>query len=50
MWEKNHLMLFKASLDWLTQGSVEGKQEGECFAWAIDPAELGYLTVTPAVS
>jgi pimeloyl-ACP methyl ester carboxylesterase len=28
MWEKNHLLLFKASLEWLTQGSVEGKQEG----------------------
>jgi pimeloyl-ACP methyl ester carboxylesterase len=28
MWEKNHLVLFKASLEWLTQGSVEGKQEG----------------------
>jgi pimeloyl-ACP methyl ester carboxylesterase len=28
MWEKNHLLLFKASLDWLTQGAVQGKQEG----------------------
>jgi pimeloyl-ACP methyl ester carboxylesterase len=28
MWEKNHLILFKASLEWLTQGTVEGKQEG----------------------
>jgi pimeloyl-ACP methyl ester carboxylesterase len=28
MWEKNHLLLFKASLEWLTKGSVEGKQEG----------------------
>ncbi len=28
MWEKNHLLLFKASLEWLMQGSVEGKQEG----------------------
>src|SRR3984893_15794066 len=28
MWEKNHLVLFKASLEWLSQGSVEGKQEG----------------------
>ena len=28
MWEKNHLLLFKASLEWLTQGSVDGKQEG----------------------
>ena len=28
MWEKNHLLLFKASLEWLQLGSVEGKQEG----------------------
>jgi pimeloyl-ACP methyl ester carboxylesterase len=28
MWEKNHLLLFKASLDWLVRGTVEGKQEG----------------------
>jgi pimeloyl-ACP methyl ester carboxylesterase len=28
MWEKNHLLLFKASLEWFTQGAVEGKQEG----------------------
>jgi pimeloyl-ACP methyl ester carboxylesterase len=28
MWEKNHLLLFEASLEWLTQGSVQGKQEG----------------------
>lgn len=28
MWEKNHLLLFKASLEWLAQGTVEGKQEG----------------------
>jgi len=28
MWEKNHLLLFKASLEWLTQGAVEGKPEG----------------------
>jgi pimeloyl-ACP methyl ester carboxylesterase len=28
MWEKNYLLLFKASLEWLMQGSVEGKQEG----------------------
>jgi pimeloyl-ACP methyl ester carboxylesterase len=28
MWEKNHLLLFKASLEWLVQGTVEGKQEG----------------------
>ena len=28
MWEKNHLLLFKASVEWLTAGSVEGKQEG----------------------
>jgi pimeloyl-ACP methyl ester carboxylesterase len=28
LWEKNHLLLFQASLEWLTQGSVQGKQEG----------------------
>ena len=28
MWEKNHLLLFRASLEWLTKESVEGKQEG----------------------
>jgi pimeloyl-ACP methyl ester carboxylesterase len=28
MWERNHRILFKSSLDWLTQGSVEGKKEG----------------------
>jgi len=28
MWEKNHLLLFGASLEWLTKGSVQGKQEG----------------------
>ena len=28
MWEKNHLLLFRASLEWLISGSVTGKQEG----------------------
>jgi pimeloyl-ACP methyl ester carboxylesterase len=28
MWEKNHLILFDASLEWLTRGTVKGKQEG----------------------
>src|SRR5262245_45672624 len=28
MWEKNHLILFRASLEWLTRGSVNGSQEG----------------------
>ncbi|PWU07608.1 MAG: hypothetical protein C5B51_09740 [Terriglobia bacterium] len=28
MWEKNHVTLFRASLEWLTRGSVTGKQEG----------------------
>jgi pimeloyl-ACP methyl ester carboxylesterase len=28
MWEKNHQLLFKASLDWLTIGSVNGTQQG----------------------
>jgi pimeloyl-ACP methyl ester carboxylesterase len=28
MWEKNHALLFRASLEWLTQGSVNGTKEG----------------------
>ncbi|HYR82893.1 MAG TPA: alpha/beta fold hydrolase [Terriglobia bacterium] len=28
MWEKNHLILFRASLEWLTKGSVNGTKEG----------------------
>jgi pimeloyl-ACP methyl ester carboxylesterase len=28
MWEKNHLLLFKASLDWLTEGKVDGESQG----------------------
>jgi pimeloyl-ACP methyl ester carboxylesterase len=28
MWERNHLLLFRASLEWLTRRSVNGKQEG----------------------
>jgi pimeloyl-ACP methyl ester carboxylesterase len=28
MWERNHLLLFKASLEWLMQGSVNGQKEG----------------------
>ncbi len=28
MWEKNHLLLFQASLEWLEKGTVNGKSEG----------------------
>ena len=28
MWEKNHTLLFQASLEWLVQGSVNGMKEG----------------------
>src|SRR5947207_13860800 len=28
MWEKNHLTLFRASLEWLTEGSVNGTKTG----------------------
>jgi len=28
MWEKNHTLLFKASLEWLTQGTVNGAKDG----------------------
>ena len=29
MWEKNHLLLFQASLEWLRDGKVNGMTEGE---------------------
>lgn len=29
MWERNHLLLFKASLEWLKDGKVNGISEGE---------------------
>ena len=28
MWEKNHLLLFQASLEWLKNGKVNGMSEG----------------------
>ena len=28
MWEKNHTILFQASLEWLTQGTVNGTKDG----------------------
>ena len=28
MWERNHLLMFRASLEWLTQGTVNGMKEG----------------------
>jgi pimeloyl-ACP methyl ester carboxylesterase len=28
MWENNHLLLFRASLDWLRDGTVEGQRGG----------------------
>lgn len=28
LWEKNHLLLFRASLEWLDKGTVEGQQQG----------------------
>jgi pimeloyl-ACP methyl ester carboxylesterase len=28
MWERNHEVLFRASLEWLTQGSVNGSRDG----------------------
>jgi pimeloyl-ACP methyl ester carboxylesterase len=28
LWENNHLLLFRASLDWLTKGSVNGEKTG----------------------
>ncbi len=29
MWEKNHLLLFKASLEWLESGTANGQSSGE---------------------
>jgi hypothetical protein len=29
MWEKNHLLLFRASLEWLKDGKVNGMSAGE---------------------
>jgi hypothetical protein len=29
MWEKNHLLLFQASLEWLVKGTVNGVDHGE---------------------
>ena len=28
MWEKNHVVLFKASTEWLTKGTLNGMQAG----------------------
>jgi hypothetical protein len=28
MWEKNHTLLFQASLEWLVHGTVHGQQQG----------------------
>lgn len=28
MWERNHLLMFNASLEWLTKGTVDGKTSG----------------------
>jgi hypothetical protein len=28
MWEANHLLLFRASLEWLTAGTVGGMAQG----------------------
>lgn len=28
MWESNHLLMFNASLEWLTKGTVDGKRSG----------------------
>jgi hypothetical protein len=29
MWEKNHVMPFEASLEWLRDGKVKGMSQGE---------------------
>jgi hypothetical protein len=28
LWEKNRLLLFRASLEWLTKGTVNGVEQG----------------------
>jgi hypothetical protein len=28
MWERNHLLLFQASLEWFRQGTVNGQKTG----------------------
>jgi hypothetical protein len=28
MWERNHLLLFQASLEWFQQGTVNGQKSG----------------------
>ena len=28
MWEKNHLLMFRASLEWLTKSTVNGQAQG----------------------
>jgi hypothetical protein len=28
MWERNHLVLFRASLEWLSKGTVNGNEQG----------------------
>jgi len=28
MWERNHTLLFRASLEWLDKGTVNGMQQG----------------------
>jgi hypothetical protein len=28
MWEKNHILLFRASLEWLQNGTVNGMKTG----------------------
>jgi hypothetical protein len=28
LWERNHLLLFAASLEWLTKGTVNGQSSG----------------------
>jgi pimeloyl-ACP methyl ester carboxylesterase len=39
-WERNHLLLFKASLEWLTSTSVSGAKSGV--------VKLGYPSATPS--
>jgi hypothetical protein len=45
MWEKNHLLLFQASLEWLTKGTVNGNKQGAALQGRL-PKELALAGIT----
>jgi hypothetical protein len=40
MWEKNHTLLFRASLEWLTQGTVNGDKRGNAPPWILSVSRV----------